>query len=93
MDANFIPIEERGIFNYEWHSARPFKCGLPIVSVENINSSRKTIKKHYSEKELKEIAKQILAKSDIAYKLDRNQKRQAIRNIIKDIKSGKIKLQ
>ena len=92
MDANFIPIEERGIFNYEWHSARPFKCSLPSVSLDSIKSSRKTVKKYYSDKELKEIAKQILAKSDIAYKLDRNQKRQAIRNIIKDIKSGKIKL-
>lgn len=97
MEDNFVPIEDKGFFNFEWHSAAPIKSHITEVSHEKIlNDKNKNIspaKKQYSQKEIEAIAKQIVEKSDIAYKLNRAEKRQAIRNVIKDIKKGKIKLQ
>lgn len=97
MEDNFVPIEDKGFFNYEWYSASPIKSNIMEVSCEQIindkNKNSQQVKKHYSQKEIEEIAKQIVEKSDIAYKLNRAEKRQAIRNVIKDIKKGKIKLQ
>ena len=93
MKDNFIPIEDKGYFNYEWHSAKPYKEKITTINVNNIQKKSNINVHKLSERQLKDIATQILNSHAPTYKMNREQKRKAIKNIIKDIKSGKIKLQ
>lgn len=94
MEDNFIPIEDKGYFNYEWYSAKPYKEKIAKVNINKNNVQEKSdINIHkLTEKQLKDIATQILNSHEAAFKLNREQRRKAIKNIIKDIKLGKIKL-
>lgn len=92
MKDNFIPIEDKGYFNYEWHSAKPYKEKIATVNINNIQEKSNINIHKLTERQLKDIATQILNSHEAAFKLNREQRRKAIKNIIKDIKSGKIKL-
>ena len=87
--------------NFELHSASPLKSDIVKVSLDNFKKKHNTdntdntkndkvrfLTKEYMER----LAKKLVEQHPSSYKMNRAEKRQAIRKIVKDIKIGKIKV-